>query len=90
MFKVNNKNTETRSMTCSGVFVVNLNNFTPFSSFSIVDFKQVNISWAVPMNRLDCHGYCIPWQVKTFLATVICLFAILIFVVQISQEPVLF
>ena len=58
------------SVTCCGVFIVNLNNFTPFSSFSIIE--QVNISQAVPMNRLDCHCYCIPRQETTFLATVIC------------------
>ena len=28
----------------SGVFIVNLY-FTPFSSVSIVDFEQVNVSW---------------------------------------------
>ena len=32
MFRVNNKDTKTTSM-------------TPFSSFSIVDFEQVNICW---------------------------------------------
>ena len=32
MFRVNNKDTKTTSM-------------TPFSSFSIVDFEQVNIYW---------------------------------------------
>ena len=58
------------SVTCPGAFIVNLNNFTPFSSFSIIE--QVNISYAVPMNRLDCHCYCIPWQETTFLATAIC------------------
>ena len=35
MFRVNNKNIRMKSM-------------TPFSSVSIVDFEQVNISWDVP------------------------------------------
>ena len=35
MFKVNNKNTRTTSMTF----------FTPFSTGSIVDFEKVNVSW---------------------------------------------
>ena len=34
MIKVNNKNTTTTS-------------FTPFSSVSIVDFEQVNVTWVV-------------------------------------------
>ena len=29
--------------------------FTPFSSVSIVDFEQVNVSWVVAWNGLKCH-----------------------------------
>ena len=36
MVKINNKNTKTISMT-----------FTPFSSVSIFDFEQVNVSWTM-------------------------------------------
>ena len=43
MFKVNNKNTRTTSLTSSGVFIANFEHiFTPFSSFPIVDFEQIN------------------------------------------------
>ena len=43
MFKANNENTRT-SMTCFGVFIVNLEHyFTHFSSVSIFDFEQVNV-----------------------------------------------
>ena len=35
MFTVNNKDTRTTSLTY----------FTPFSSVSIIDFEQVNVSW---------------------------------------------
>ena len=35
MFKVNNKNTRKTSVKY----------FTPFSSVSVVDFEQVNVSW---------------------------------------------
>ena len=37
MFKVNNKDT--------GVLIVNLTYFTPYSSGSIVDSEQVNVGW---------------------------------------------
>ena len=37
MFKVNNKNTKTTSLTY----------FTPFFSVSDDDFEQVNVSWVV-------------------------------------------
>ena len=37
MFKVNNNNTRTTSMTY----------FTPFSSVSFIDFEQVNVSWVI-------------------------------------------
>ena len=61
MFKVNNKNTGKRyeifsKLTVktpeqlqwrrSGVFIVDIKHvLTPFSSVSIVDFEQVNVSW---------------------------------------------
>ena len=60
LFKVNNRNTRARcdlfskltikhiiekSITSSGVFIVNFKHFTPFSSASIVDSEQVNVSW---------------------------------------------
>ena len=37
MFKVNNKNTRMTSLTY----------FTTFSSVSVVDFEQVNVSWVL-------------------------------------------
>ena len=37
MFKVNNNNTRTTSMTY----------FTSFSSVSFIDFEQVNVSWVI-------------------------------------------
>ena len=47
MFKVNNKSTRTTSVTSA-----------PFSSVSIVDFEQVNVSWVsvdedVSVNEVD-------------------------------------
>ena len=39
MFKVNNKNTRTTSMTY----------FTSFPSVAIVDFEQINVSWECRM-----------------------------------------
>ena len=36
MFKVNNKK--------FGIFIVNFRHFTSFSSVSIIDFEQVNVS----------------------------------------------
>ena len=60
LFKANNRNTrkswkicskltiktpELRQWRHSGVFIVNFKHFTPFSSVSIVDFEQVNVSW---------------------------------------------
>ena len=59
LFNVNERNTRKRceicstltikspERRCSGDFIVTLNNFTPFSSVSIVEFEQVNISWKV-------------------------------------------
>ena len=62
MFKVKNRNTRKRCGICSkltiktperrqwrssGVFIVNLEHSTPFSSVSIVDFEQVNICWVI-------------------------------------------
>ena len=64
LFKVINRNTRKRCEICSkstiktpewrqwrrySVFIVNFEHISPpFSSFSIVDFEQVNISWVVP------------------------------------------
>ena len=46
MFKVNNKNTRTTSMTLFWCFYGWFwTYFTHFSSISIVDFEQVNVSW---------------------------------------------
>ena len=46
MFKVDNKNTRTTSMTSFWCFYCQLRNyFNPFSGVSIADFKQVNVSW---------------------------------------------
>ena len=42
MFKVNNKNTRTY--------------FTPFSSVSIVDFEQLNISWVMDI-KLKLYSF---------------------------------
>ena len=38
MFKINNKDTRTKSMTLRTYF-------TPFSSVFVVNFEQVNVSW---------------------------------------------
>ena len=46
LFKVNNRNTRKKSEICSGVFIVNFETYlTSFSSVSIVEFEQVNVSW---------------------------------------------
>ena len=45
MFKTNNKNTRSTSMTYSGVFIVNFQHISLFSSGSVVDFEQVNVVW---------------------------------------------
>ena len=60
LFKDNNRNTRKRYETCSkliintveqrqrrclGVFI-NFKHFTPFSSVSIANLEQVNVSWA--------------------------------------------
>ena len=60
MLKTDNKNTRKMGEVClkltiqspewrrwcrSGVFIVNSKHFTPFSSVSIADFKQVSVSW---------------------------------------------
>ena len=39
------KTQERRHWCCSGVFIVNFKHFIHFSSVSILDFKQVNVSW---------------------------------------------
>ena len=48
LFIVNNKNTR---MTLLAFLLLTLNNFTPFNSVSIVDFKQVTVSWAKASKR---------------------------------------
>ena len=51
MFKVNNKNTRTTFIDVFLVFLlVTLNIFHTFSSISIVDFEQVNVSWVCSNN----------------------------------------
>ena len=51
MFKFNNEETRTMSMTCFSVFIVNLlltslsTYFTPLSSVFVADFEQVNVCW---------------------------------------------
>ena len=48
MFKVNNKNTRT-AWRRSGVSIVNFEHISLlFSSVSIDDFQQVNVSWVFP------------------------------------------
>ena len=44
MFKVNNRDTGKRHWLRSDVFIVNFTYFTRYSSASIVDFEQVNVS----------------------------------------------
>ena len=51
MFKVNNKNIWTRSMTSFWCFYFwLLTYFTPFSSAFIVNFEQLNVNWVVISN----------------------------------------
>ena len=46
MFKVDSKDTKRRHWPGSGDFIVNFGHISHFfSSFSIVDFEQVNVSW---------------------------------------------
>ena len=63
LLKVNNRNTRTRCEICSKltIYLFQVSNrntrkrcgtyFTPFSSVSIVDFEQVNVSWAVSLHQ---------------------------------------
>ena len=51
LYKGNNRNTRKRCEICSkliiktsGVFIINFEQLTPFSSVSIVDFEQINVS----------------------------------------------
>ena len=57
MLKVNNKNTRTHKL---------WNYFTPFSSVSIVDVEQINISW-----DFSCLSYTISNQEYLFKRTII-------------------
>ena len=43
--KLTIKTVERCQLRCSGVFIVNFEHNTPFSSPSVVDFEQENISW---------------------------------------------
>ena len=58
MLKVNNKDTGTISIT-SMFLLLTSTYFRPFSSVSIVDFEQVNVSWDVfklyPLNDRYSH-----------------------------------
>ena len=62
LFKANHRNTregceicskltietlERRQRRCSGVFIVNFEHFTSFSSAPIVDYELVNVSWVI-------------------------------------------
>ena len=44
MFKINNKDTKKTSLRTS---LLSLNYFTPFLSFSVVEFKQANACWEI-------------------------------------------
>ena len=48
LFIVNNKNTRMMSL---AFLLLTLNNFTPFNSVSIVDFKKVTVSWVKASKR---------------------------------------
>ena len=61
LFKVNNRNTRKRCKLCSKsttktpsfwCFIVNLNMFTLFSSVSVVDLEQVNVSWVTEIIKV--------------------------------------
>ena len=48
MFKVNNKNIKTTSMTFSGVVIVNFEHISHvFSSVFVVEYEQVNVKWGL-------------------------------------------
>ena len=55
MFKVNNKNIRTTSLTSFWCFIVNFehSSFTTFSRVPIVDFEQINISWVTTCFPLE-------------------------------------
>ena len=46
MFKVNNENSRTTSMTYL-LLILNTFHISHFSNVSIVDFEQLNVSWVV-------------------------------------------
>ena len=47
MFEVNKKTWKRPQWHCSSILIVNFEIYvTPFSSFSIVDFEQINVSGA--------------------------------------------
>ena len=61
MFKVNQKNLpKRRQWYGSGVFIINFDILT-FSSVSIVNFKQVNVSWVVHQLFTNIN-YIVPQQ----------------------------
>ena len=45
MFKVDNKNNRTTSVTLPGVFINFQHISTPFSRVYVVEFEEVNVSW---------------------------------------------
>ena len=50
--KLTIKTSEQRHLRPSSVFIGNFEHiFTPFFSFAIVDFKQVNVRWVVLLTR---------------------------------------
>ena len=56
MFKINNKNN--RTFFRSGVFIVNFEHILHlFYSISIVDFEQVNLSWAGVFQKAPSNMY---------------------------------
>ena len=77
MFRVNNGNPRTRCETCSnltiktaerrhwrrsGVFIINLTFSTPCYSVSIVNFEQVNASWAEANFIIFLPFFCSFWD----------------------------
>ena len=54
MFKVGNKNTKTMSMVLL-LLTLNTSYFTFFSSASIVDVEQVDVTWVITINFPNMH-----------------------------------
>ena len=56
MFKVNNKNNRTTSMTFSGVFIVNFEHISHIFLFFILDFEHVNVSWVGSITQVHAQS----------------------------------